>query len=76
MVTCVQHRAGWCALAPDQTLDPLAWSDETACGEYVVMRMGSDVRDPTCPECVAALAAGGPPAGRSREVRRPPAPGA
>jgi hypothetical protein len=50
---CIQHREGWCALKPGTELDPAAVSDATACGQFVVMRSGSERRQPTCRECRA-----------------------
>lgn len=39
----------WCvAKGP---LDPEAWEDATLCGRYVLLRVGSRRRYPTCPEC-------------------------
>ena len=39
----------WCAAAEE--LDPLARVDKTLCGMYVMLRTGSEVREPTCPDC-------------------------
>jgi len=52
---CVQHVDGWCALAPGATLDPRALTDLTACGCAVIMRGGTELREPTCPECIVAM---------------------
>lgn len=57
---------GWCALKPGDKLDPTATTDSTACGSFVMLRIGSGRRRPTCPECVEALgldANGGSPNG-------------
>lgn len=54
-VICVQHRAGWCALAQGGELDPRAVRDATACGHVVMLRGGSDTRTPDCPDCLKAL---------------------
>ena len=47
---CVLHRAGWCALKVGTMLDPNAISDATACGHFVMMRLGSE-----SPECAEML---------------------
>lgn len=46
---------GWCAAR--RKLDPKAWSDETLCGHFVTLRIGSGEREPTCKECIAIMAA-------------------
>jgi hypothetical protein len=53
---CVEHRAGWCALVPGANLDPMALADGTACGHQVMLRLSSERRLPTCPECLQAPA--------------------
>jgi hypothetical protein len=53
----VHHRDGWCALPPGSEPDPEALNDPTLCGFVVTMRGGSKRGRPTCPECVAKLAA-------------------
>lgn len=55
LVVCVKHRDGWCALKPHTKLDPDALQDHTACGYVVTLRTGSEVRTPTCPQCLATL---------------------
>ena len=44
----------WCAIS-GKRYDPKALSDETLCGHYVIMRVGSEMRVPTCPECMRRL---------------------
>ncbi len=46
---------GWCALKPGTELDPRAFSDETLCGHFVTLRIGSSTRAPTCKDCVRIL---------------------
>ena len=43
----------WCAAKG--TPDPDAWSDPTLCGHYVTLRIGTESRVPTCPECKQIL---------------------
>jgi hypothetical protein len=52
---CVQHRGGWCALAPGAQLDPTVTRDPTLCGYVVMLRSGSERRDPTCLDCIAKM---------------------
>lgn len=56
-VWCVQHRDGWCATRSGAKPSADAWKDATACGCWVTMRMGSEIREPDCEECHAALSA-------------------
>jgi hypothetical protein len=49
----------WCALPKGSRPDPNAAKDATACGFTVILRSGSEVRRPTCPECLEALARAG-----------------
>jgi hypothetical protein len=44
------ERAQWCAVLGG-VLDPRALDDETVCGHRVALRVGSEVREPTCVEC-------------------------
>jgi hypothetical protein len=43
----------WCAV--DSKLDADAISDSTICGHVVILRVGSEYRIPTCPECKRIL---------------------
>jgi len=61
-ITCVQYwteptlkKTAWCALKPSTKLDKTATSDATACGQTVMLRIGSGKRMPTCQECIKAL---------------------
>jgi hypothetical protein len=47
-------RIQWCAIS-SKRYDPKAWSDRTLCGHYVIMRVGSETRVPTYPECLRRL---------------------
>lgn len=53
----VHHRDGWCALPPGAEPDPTGTNDPTLCGFVVTLRGGSKRGRPTCPECLAKLAA-------------------
>lgn len=55
-VWCVRHRAGWCATKGNAKPTKDAWSDATACGHFVIMRSGSGLGAPDCPECRTAIA--------------------
>lgn len=48
---------GWCAIS-GKNYDPEALSDETLCGEFVIMRCDSGYRKPTCEACLKALKKG------------------
>jgi len=50
-VWCVRHRDGWCATKRGRRPDPDAIQDETRCNHFIVMRWGSEKREPDCPEC-------------------------
>jgi hypothetical protein len=56
---CIQHRDGWCATKDGAEPSEDAWKDPTACGYVVTMRGGSEIREPDCEECRAALSAEG-----------------
>lgn len=43
----------WCAV--DGKPDPAALNDHTLCDRAVTMRVGTEKRVPTCPECMAEL---------------------
>lgn len=44
-------RTEWCATKRGRVPDESATSDETRCNHYVTLRIGSEQREPTCPEC-------------------------
>lgn len=60
-VWCVAYRdsagKGWCATERGRRPDPSAWGDATRCGMTVTLRIGSAIREPTCPECIAKMTA-------------------
>jgi hypothetical protein len=44
----------WCAISGER-YDQDATKDETLCEHYVIMRIGSETRVPTCPECLRRM---------------------
>ena len=48
-------RVRWCALEPGTELDPGAAYDQTLCGGSISFRVGSEVRLPTCADCLTLL---------------------
>lgn len=56
-VWCVKHHEGWCATKDGAKPSKDADGDETECGGFVTMRIGSGIREPDCVECRAALRA-------------------
>lgn len=54
-VWCVKHREGWCAMKGGAVPSENADSDETECGSFVIMRIGSEIREPDCTDCRTAM---------------------
>ena len=55
-VWCIQHRDGWCASFRGHEPSESAMRDKTACGMFVLLRLGSEKRVPTCRHCKARVA--------------------
>jgi hypothetical protein len=55
-VWCVRHHNGWCATLRSAKPSSDALLDATACGHVVILRLGSERRMPSCPDCIKAIA--------------------
>ena len=52
---CVRHKTGWCATERNRKPSRDAVKDKTACGQYVMFRIGSMKGEPSCLECCAVV---------------------
>ena len=52
----IQKKQGWCATYRNGRPTENAFSDKTACGRFVILRVGEARRPPTCEECRKRIA--------------------
>lgn len=56
-VWCAQHRSGWCAVKSGKlpVKDKDRESVATKCGQFVILPLGFDKREPDCEECATII---------------------
>lgn len=52
---CVKNVDGWCATATGRPFKEAACNVRTRCKFFISLPWGCEEREPTCPECLAAL---------------------
>ena len=52
---CVKHKDGWCAVKDGKKPDERETSVPVKCDHFVILPLGMERREPTCPECLKLL---------------------
>lgn len=55
---CVKHKDGWCATADNKPWNERDFNVKTLCNHQVILPLGCKNGQPSCDECLRALANG------------------